>query len=83
VEIVQTAMKEVDALKKKYAIVTNSNFKEEDVEKPVKHVQLQKRFFMAEIFNMPYFDKEPVYFVIRAGFNVMSNIGDSFRICPK
>jgi hypothetical protein len=51
-EIVQTAMKEVDALKKKYAIVTNSNFKEEDVEKPVKHVQLQKRFFYGGDFQL-------------------------------
>jgi hypothetical protein len=44
-DVVQTAMKEVDAFKKKYSIVTNSNFKEEDVEPPTKHVELEKRFF--------------------------------------
>jgi hypothetical protein len=51
-DIVQTAMKELDAFKKKYAIVTNSNFKEEDVEQPTKHVQLQKRFFYGGDFQL-------------------------------
>ncbi|NJN28638.1 MAG: hypothetical protein HC819_23000 [Cyclobacteriaceae bacterium] len=69
-EIVQTAMKEVEALKKKYAIVTNSNFKEEDVEKPTKHVQLKKRFFYGGDFQLLPGDPFAVDFSGLLGYKV-------------
>ncbi|MCG8309494.1 MAG: hypothetical protein MI975_19015 [Cytophagales bacterium] len=51
-DLVETAMKEVNAFKKKYSIVTNSNYKEEDVEKPVKHVAMEKRFYFGGDFQL-------------------------------
>ncbi len=44
-EIIEAAMHQAAVLKKKYARVVSSELVEEGVEKPVRHVQTQKRFF--------------------------------------
>lgn len=73
-EIIQTAMKEVEAFKKKYAIVTNSNFKEEDVEKPTKHVETQKRFFFGGDFQLLPGDPFGIDVAGLAGYRVANRI---------
>jgi hypothetical protein len=67
-EIVETAMKQTDGLKRKYAFVNSASADGEELDQPVRHVQTQKRFFYGSDVQLLPGDPFGIDFAATAGY---------------